>query len=124
MMVELRVKQTIEAAHKLLADVPECVHCRGLHGHRYEIEVCVAGEIDSATGQLISYEKLAAKLANVLSQVDHQVLNDAAPAIGDPTTENFCVWLWDRLGQIGLREILSSVKIQETENTSCTYRGK
>ena len=54
MRVELCRKYNFSAAH-YLPNAPEGHRCRRLHGHSYEIEVALRGEVDPHSGWLMDY---------------------------------------------------------------------
>jgi 6-pyruvoyltetrahydropterin/6-carboxytetrahydropterin synthase len=107
-----------EAAH-FLPKVPEGHKCARTHGHSYEVEVTVEGEIDPELGWVIDFSVINDHMAPLVALVDHQLLNDLE-GLSNPTTELLAVWFWARLQKLpGLEEIA----ISETANTRCVYRG-
>ena len=96
------------------------------HGHNYDLEVTVEGEIDPVTGYVMDLRALKRLLEEmVLDDVDHANLNvDVEWMRGVvPTTENLAVAIWNRLedGLTGGR--LVCVKLWETERNLVEYRG-
>jgi 6-pyruvoyltetrahydropterin/6-carboxytetrahydropterin synthase len=70
------------------------------HGHNYEMDVTVAGEIRSETGYVMDLGTLKALVEReVLNDLDHRNLNVEVPWLEgtNPTTENLVVAIWDRL---------------------------
>jgi 6-pyruvoyltetrahydropterin/6-carboxytetrahydropterin synthase len=107
-----------EAAH-FLPKVPEGHKCARTHGHSYEIEIAIEGEVDPELGWVIDFSVISEQVAPLISQLDHQLLNDVE-GLGNPTTELLAAWFWDRLAALpGLTEI----SISETASTRCIYRG-
>lgn len=97
------------------------------HGHNYEIDVTVEGEVDPATGFVIDLARLRDLVHEaVIDDVDHANLNvDVSWMEGvNPTSENLAVEIWRRLeGRLdGAR--LVSIKLWETERNSVEYRGE
>lgn len=96
------------------------------HGHNYDLEVTVEGEIDPDIGYVMDLRALKQLLGEaVLSDVDHANLNvDVSWLEGIvPTTENLAVAIWGRLeGRIPNARLLS-VRLWETERNSVEYRG-
>jgi 6-pyruvoyltetrahydropterin/6-carboxytetrahydropterin synthase len=97
------------------------------HGHNYELEVTVEGEVDPATGYVMDLKRLKSLLGEaVLSDLDHANLNVDVDWLRGviPTTENLAVAIWRRLegGLPGVR--LVSVRLWETERNSVEYRGE
>ena len=121
MDVELRCKSYFEAAH-CLPDMPRGHKCRAQHGHRWEVEIAVAGVVNPRTGIMTDYYDIKRALAAVLSLVDHKNLNEAIPEAGVPTTENLCRWLWMQLHRHGLA-MLCEVRLHESPDFCCVYRG-
>lgn len=119
MRVQLSQVFRFEAAH-LLPHVPEGHKCRRLHGHSYQVEVVVAGEVDEQAGWLIDYQKIRDAVAPLHKQLDHYYLNDI-PGLENPTSEILARWIWTRLKpSLPLAEIC----IAETCVNSCVYRGE
>lgn len=70
------------------------------HGHNYELDVSVEGEIDPTTGFVFDLKRLRELVeTEVLGDLDHANLNlDVAWLRGvNPTTENLVVAIWHRL---------------------------
>jgi 6-pyruvoyltetrahydropterin/6-carboxytetrahydropterin synthase len=70
------------------------------HGHNYEIEVKVVGELDPETGYLIDLGYLAALIkSEVEVYLDHKNLNLEVDAFKNlnPSAENICIVVWKRL---------------------------
>jgi 6-pyruvoyltetrahydropterin/6-carboxytetrahydropterin synthase len=122
MNVELTVSQSFDAAHRLSSSAaPE--KCKRTHGHRYTVEITCAGAVNPKTGMLVSYDEMESALGAAVSTVDHSTLNDAIPEAGEPTTENLCRWFWMHLHRYGGLNLLSRIRIWETANSHCTFRG-
>lgn len=120
MRVELTKSFRFEAAHRL-PHVPESHKCFRMHGHSFEVEITVAGEVDPHTGWLIDYAEITAAVEPLLlRELDHRALNDV-PGLENPTSEVLCGWLWERL-QRALPG-MTSLTVHETCTARCTYRG-
>lgn len=97
------------------------------HGHNYDLEVTVEGEIDPVTGYVMDLRALKDLLGEaVLEDVDHANLNiDVAWLEGVvPTTENLAVAIWGRLEGRMPAARLVAVRLWETERNSVEYRGE
>lgn len=96
------------------------------HGHNYELEVTVQGEVDPRTGFVLDLKRLK-ELVNgmVVSEMDHANLNSDVDWLdGIPTAENLSVAIWNRLeGRLDGAELVS-VKLWETERNVAEYRGE
>lgn len=120
MRVELVKEFRFEAAHRLPMVPPEH-KCHRMHGHSYLIEVALSGEVDPALGWLVDFGEIAARVEPMLkAELDHRTLNDI-PGLENPTSEVLCGWLWKRLAP--LVPHLSSITVNETCASRCTYRG-
>lgn len=100
--------------------------CHRLHGHNYDLEVTVEGEVDPSTGFVIELGALKDRLHElVVDEIDHRTLNDVPLMEGlNPTVENLAVQIWGRLaGQLGSLTLIS-VKLWETERNIAEYRGE
>ena len=111
-----------------LALFGKCANPYG-HGHNYHVEVTVGGELDAVTGMVCDLVALDACVASsVLEEYDHTNLNlhaDFAALV--PTTENFCIAVYERLARALPKTIapatLVEVRIEETSNNSFVYAG-
>jgi 6-pyruvoyltetrahydropterin/6-carboxytetrahydropterin synthase len=73
------------------------------HGHNYELEVKLTGEIDPETGFLIDLKKLRDIIAeHVLEKYDHKNLNIQVPPFDKviPSTENICIEIYRILRKV------------------------
>jgi 6-pyruvoyltetrahydropterin/6-carboxytetrahydropterin synthase len=119
MRVELSRKYHFSAAHHL-PRAPDGHKCRRLHGHSYEIEVAVHGEVDPQTGWLIDYGAIDERVKPLVAELDHRTLNDI-PGLENATSEILCAWLWDRLKD--RLQGLQRVSVAETCAAACHYFG-
>src|SRR3954467_15880296 len=86
---------TFEAAHRL-PFVPEGHKCARLHGHSYNVEIHVSGEVDPTTGWIMDFGDIKAAFKPVHAQLDHYYLNEL-DGLENPTSENLARWSWERL---------------------------
>ena len=98
------------------------------HGHNYEIDVTVEGEIDPETGFVFDLKHLRELVeTRVVNDVDHRNLNlDVSWMTGlNPTTENLVVAIWRRIVD-GLPQGVHLVRVGlwETPRNYVEYDGK
>jgi 6-pyruvoyltetrahydropterin/6-carboxytetrahydropterin synthase len=97
------------------------------HGHNYELDVTVDGEIDPETGFVLDLKELQQIVeARVLDVLDHGNLNLDVPwlAAVNPTTENLVVAIWDRLASaLPSRVRLARLVLWETPRNYVEYSG-
>lgn len=97
------------------------------HGHNYELDVTVAGEIDPETGYVLDLKLLRdAVEQRVIDDLDHRNLNlDVEWMRGvNPTTENLVVAIWDRLaGALPATVELERIVLWETPRNYVEYSG-
>jgi 6-pyruvoyltetrahydropterin/6-carboxytetrahydropterin synthase len=96
------------------------------HGHNYDLEVAVAGEIDSETGMVVNfYELTEAVEREIVSRVDHKHLNMDVDFLEGhvPTAENMARLFWDRLEPHVRGGRLHSITIGERDVNIVTYYG-
>jgi 6-pyruvoyltetrahydropterin/6-carboxytetrahydropterin synthase len=96
------------------------------HGHNYDLEVTVQGEIDPVTGYVIDLGDLRDLVEEVvIRDLDHRNLNlDVAWLEGTLTsTENLVVAIWDRLAPRISRGRLVRLVLRETERNFVEYTG-
>ena len=94
------------------------------HGHNYEIEVKVVGEVDSETGYLIDLKILKDLIKKeVEDRFDHKNLNLDTEEFKDlnPTAENICYVIWQILrGKLDEKYELT-VRLYETPRNYVEY---
>jgi 6-pyruvoyltetrahydropterin/6-carboxytetrahydropterin synthase len=96
------------------------------HGHNYELEVKVVGEIDPETGYVIDLKVLKDIIKKeVEDRFDHKNLNMDCPEFAEmnPTAENIAVVIYDLLkAQLGHKYDLQ-VRLYETPRNFVEYPG-
>jgi 6-pyruvoyltetrahydropterin/6-carboxytetrahydropterin synthase len=97
------------------------------HGHNYELDVTVEGEVDPATGFVLDLKVLRDLVeTRVVSDLDHRNLNlDVEWLAGvNPTTENLVVAIWRRLvGGLPPEVRLERIVLWETPRNYVEYGG-
>jgi 6-pyruvoyltetrahydropterin/6-carboxytetrahydropterin synthase len=120
MKIELRKTFQFEAAH-LLPNLPTTHKCRRLHGHSFQAEIVVSGDVDPQLGWLIDYAEISEAFKPLYERLDHHYLNEI-PSLENPTSENIAVWIWRELKP--RLPLLSEVVVAETCTARCVYRGE
>ena len=110
---------SFEAAHHL-PHVPEGHKCGRLHGHSFEVELHVAGDVDQHSGWVMDFADLKVAFKPLHDQLDHNYLNEI-PGLENPTSENIARWIWQHLKP--RLEPLSKVVVRETCTSGCIYTG-
>ncbi|MDQ6891502.1 MAG: 6-carboxytetrahydropterin synthase [Acidobacteriota bacterium] len=97
------------------------------HGHTYELEVAVEGEIDPETGYVMDFAHLKQAVHDsVIRELDRRHLNYDVPFLAgiNPTAENIAVAIWDRLEpRIGPARLVR-ISLNETEKNRVVYEGE
>jgi 6-pyruvoyltetrahydropterin/6-carboxytetrahydropterin synthase len=119
-MMRLERSYRFEAAH-FLPRVPAGHKCARMHGHSYQIEIAIEGELDADRGWVMDFAEIDERVAPLVRQLDHQVLNDI-DGLANPTSELLARWWWQRLSQA--LPGLSEVSVSETPTSRCIYRGR
>jgi len=95
------------------------------HGHNYELDISVEGEIDARSGYVADLGEVKRVAdAIVLEALDHKNLNLDVPAFAElnPTAENIVVVIWRMLeGRVPGR--LVRLVLWETPRNYVEYRG-
>ena len=97
------------------------------HGHNYELEVGVTGEVDPVTGYLIDIKKLKTIMKEeVEDYLDHKNLNLDVPEFKDinPTMENIAIFIWNKLRDKLEDDFKISVTLYETPRNYAVYNGE
>jgi 6-pyruvoyltetrahydropterin/6-carboxytetrahydropterin synthase len=96
------------------------------HGHNYELEITVEGDVDPATGYVVDLGKLRDIAEEVvLRDLDHRNLNEDVEWLKGviPSTENLVVSIWHRLvGEIPQGR-LAKLVLWETPRNYAEFGG-
>ncbi|HET7273786.1 MAG TPA: 6-carboxytetrahydropterin synthase [Longimicrobiaceae bacterium] len=95
------------------------------HGHNYELDVTVEGEIDPSTGYVMDLKVLKEVAGEVVGDLDHRNLNLDVPWLEGvlPSTENLVVAIWERLEPRLSPVALKRLVLWETPRNSVEYEG-
>lgn len=100
------------------------------HGHNFDLEVSVKGEIDEDTGFVIDLKVLSTLIKElVVNQLDHKNINIEVPFMKDKmaSCENLIVEIWNLLAP-AVKENSSaelySLILHETKNNVVEYYGE
>jgi len=136
MKVRLVSGSHFSAAHRLHRDdwdeetnrrvFDKCNNPHG-HGHTYQLEVTVEGEIDPQTGYVMDFKDLKQSVQkNVVERLDRRHLNFDVDFLRgvNPTAENIAVGIWRELrGKLGPAQLVR-VALNETEKNRVVYEGE
>ena len=96
------------------------------HGHTYELEVTVEGEIDPETGYVMDFAQLKRTVEErVLVRLDRRHLNFDVDFLAgrNPTAENIVIGIWAQLeGRVAPARLVR-VALNETEKNRVIYEG-
>ncbi len=96
------------------------------HGHNYNLDVSVEGEIDPATGYVLDINRLKVIVQEcVVRHLDHKNLNLDVPWFREliPTAENIAVVCWRLLAPAVAPARLARIRLWETERNYVDYDG-
>ena len=97
------------------------------HGHNYELDVTVEGEVDPETGFVLDLKVLKELVEErVIGDLDHRNLNLDVPWLEgvNPTTEELVVGIWRRLaGALPGSGRLVRLVLWETPRNYVEYTG-
>jgi 6-pyruvoyltetrahydropterin/6-carboxytetrahydropterin synthase len=94
------------------------------HGHNYELEIKLVGEIDEETGYVIDLKILSDIVKEeVLKKLDHKNLNLDVPEFSNlnPTAENIAIVIHRLLRAKIDEKLLLQVRLYETERNYVEY---
>ena len=97
------------------------------HGHNYELEVGISGELDPTTGFLMNLKVLSRIIKEEIEDsFDHKNLNIEVPEFKNlnPTVENIAIVIWEKLRQRIDHKFNISIKLYETPRNFVVYTGK
>ena len=94
------------------------------HGHNYDLEVMVTGDVDMESGYLIDMKVLSDMIKEeVLDVFDHKNLNLDVPDFKNlnPTAENIIVVIYKKLKKKLNPKFELKIKLYETERNIAVY---
>lgn len=97
------------------------------HGHNYELEVKVTGEVNPETGYLIDLKVLKDVIREkVEKRFDHKNLNLDTEEFKslNPTAENICYVIWNILKESLDERYDLTVRLYETPRNYVEYEGE
>ncbi len=97
------------------------------HGHNYELEVGITGEIDPETGFLMDLKILSDIIKEEIEDCfDHKNLNVEVAEFKNlnPTVENIAVVIWNKIRTRIDSKYGVSVKLYETPRNFVVYNGQ
>lgn len=97
------------------------------HGHNYEVELQVEGEIDPRTGYVVDVGVIKSLfLDHVHAVLDHRNLNLDVPWFAEhlPSAENIAVFIWQQLVERIPSGRLARVRLWETPRNYVEYTGE
>lgn len=96
------------------------------HGHNYDLEITVTGEINVDSGFVIDLKYLKDLIKeNVEKRFDHKNLNLDTVEFANlnPTAENIAVVIWNIMRNVLDPKLSLQVTLFETERNFVTYSG-
>lgn len=94
------------------------------HGHNYEMEVKVVGEVDPITGYMIDMKYLKDVIKDkVEKKLDHKNLNIEVEEFENvnPTCENICYLIWKIISEELGDKYEVMIRLYETPRNFCEY---
>ncbi|AWV96951.1 6-pyruvoyl trahydropterin synthase family protein [Arcticibacterium luteifluviistationis] len=97
------------------------------HGHNYNLDIKVVGEVNPETGYVIDIKILSDLIKeHVLDAFDHKNLNLDVPEFKElnPTAENIAIVIYEKLERaLNNHELDLKVRLYETERNYVEYPG-
>lgn len=119
-MYQLRVKDHFDAAHQLDDYIGKC---HNLHGHRWDVEVCLQGKRLGKVNMLIDFSVVKTTMKYIFEgYLDHNYLNESLDE-RNVTAEFLAKWFYHELDN-RLRDPMveiASVTVWESSECSVTY---
>ena len=94
------------------------------HGHNYDLDVMVSGEIDHKTGYLIDMKLLSGLIkSEILDYMDHKNLNIEVDEFKDlnPTAENIAFVIHNRISLKLPNNLNLKIRLYETQRNIVEY---
>ena len=95
---EISQKFFFDSAHTLRREIETDSSLR-VHGHTYNAQVTLGGQVDAATGMVVDLGLLRLAIEQLRPQLDHRLLDEVA-GLGPATLENLCAFIWRDLSAV------------------------
>ncbi len=122
-MWEISQETTVAAAHQLRFAPGEGER---LHGHNWRIKVVVRAERLDASGFVLDFNDLGAKLRGLVEPYEHVFLNELQPFDDlNPTAENIALVVSQNMSAMVNDDRVKVVRVEVWENDWCcaTYHS-
>lgn len=120
-MFEASVRASFSGAHRLKGYRGKC---ENIHGHNWEVEVCVGADKLDSQGISIDFKLLRHRLSGVLDALDHRDLNKVAFfKKNNPSAENIARYIYMNLKKsVNSKGVsLRRVNVWETKDSCAVY---
>lgn len=94
---------------------------RGTHGHSFRVEIALLGVPRPPLGFVSDFARLEQACRALHGRLDHALLNEVA-GLEQPSLENLCLWIWDRLAP-RFKGLTRVTVRRDSLGQSCTYLG-
>lgn len=106
-----------EAAHFLSHHKGKC---KRMHGHRWDVEVTVEGEMQGDPPMVMDFGELREIVDKVIEYLDHSALN-VQLSLSDPTAEILSLWLFNEINpQLPFEVSVKEVRVYESPDSWAT----
>ena len=120
-MYRVSVTRHFDSAHFLRGYEGKC---EALHGHRYQVRLCVESESLNDIGLAFDFTALKKELDAVILKYDHHCLNDVPPFdVINPSAENIAETIYREL-KLRMEKApvdISEVEVWESPDSSATF---
>jgi 6-pyruvoyltetrahydropterin/6-carboxytetrahydropterin synthase len=103
---------TFEAGHQLTDSYTEA--CQHQHGHGYKLFVTFEGDIQE-NGMVMDFKLMKKIVQPIVDYFDHNFFTKESFAGKNPTAENMCVFIFDRIRE--KTSLIKKVQLWETEDS-------
>jgi 6-pyruvoyltetrahydropterin/6-carboxytetrahydropterin synthase len=122
-MYQISKTYSFEAAHQLREYDGDCAR---LHGHHWEVSVCIEGDTLDPVGMLIDFGLVKSAISETIGHYDHNFLNEIAPFDEiNPTAEllarTIYLSLRGRIAEMAPAARLAYVQVAESATAWAKY---
>ena len=122
-MFQVVIRSHFDAAHFLRNYQGKCAR---LHGHRWDVEVCIEGQQLDELGMLVDFGQIKQGVNGILDRLDHELLNEIGEFAEklNPTAENLAQFIYHEIKKtLGITpKRLAWVKVYESGDAWAVYK--